>query len=126
MKITHMLTIALCALGLLTTQACKKDVEIKTSTADSSTVSGSRMDTAGQNNTVGQELTAEAIEKKVEAKLIAKPGFGGITVSSGAPGAIILTGTVASENELGTAKVLAEGTEGVKSVDLKGVKIVKK
>ncbi|MEO6049306.1 MAG: BON domain-containing protein [Candidatus Kapaibacterium sp.] len=125
MRITETIAIAICALGLLTTQACKSKVEVQT-TADSSTVSGSRMDTAGKNNTVGQELTAEMIEKKVEAKLIAEPGFGGITVSSGSPGAIILTGTVATENELGRAKVLTEGTDGVKSVDLKGVKVVKK
>ncbi len=82
---------------------------------------GATLDTAASRTgeavqSAGQEVSDETVEKAVEAALVVKPGFGGVTVESEADGVIILNGTVATEAEKTEAQTTAEGTAGVKSV----------
>lgn len=111
MNIIRIFSIALCAASLLTIQACKKEVEVKTDSNGTTTVTDSTKATG-----VGQEIKDETVEKKVEAALIAEPGFGDVDVSSAPDGMIILTGTVPTENEKARAQVIAQNVGGVKGV----------
>ena len=63
-----------------------------------------------------EQAASRAIEKVVEAKLVVKPGFSGVTVASSGNGVIILNGTVASQAEKDQAEQVAKGTDGVKQV----------
>jgi hypothetical protein len=58
----------------------------------------------------------EGMEKLVEAKLIAAPGFGDVDVESSGEGAIVLTGSVATEAEKMEAERLAKEVDGVMTV----------
>jgi hypothetical protein len=58
----------------------------------------------------------EGIEKLVEAKLIASPGFSGVTVESEGEGVIVLNGTVASADEKARAETVTKEVAGVTSV----------
>ena len=115
MKLVRILSIALCSFGLVAIQACKKEVEVKTDAAGDTV----KTTTVAPDSTVtgaGQEIKSESIEKVVEGKLMAEPGFSGVHVESTPDSKIILTGTAASENEKARAQVIAENTDGVKGV----------
>lgn len=75
---------------------------------DTTDIAGSGSDTA--------TLDGEGIEKLVEAKLIAAPGYGDVDVESGGEGVIILNGTVATDAEKTEAERLAREVDGVMTV----------
>ena len=113
MQVTRILSIALCAFGLLTIQACKKDADVHNGVDTTMNATGNRIDSAASS--AGREVASESIEKKVESKLVLEPGFAGVHVESTPEGMIILTGT-ATENEKARAQVIAQNTDGVKGV----------
>ncbi len=114
MQVTRILSIALCAFGLITIQACKKDADVRTGADTTMSTTGNRIDSAASS--AGSEVKSESIEKVVEGKLQLEPGFSGVDVESTPEGMIILTGTAASENEKARAQVIAQNTDGVKGV----------
>ena len=77
-------------------------------------------DTVGTNtgmvDTTAVTVDGEGIEKLVEAKLIAAPGYGDVDVESGGEGVIILNGTVATDAEKTEAERLAREVDGVTTV----------
>lgn len=77
-------------------------------------------DTVGTNtgmvDTTAVTVDGEGIEKLVEAKLIAAPGYGDVDVESGGEGIIILNGTVATDAEKTEAERLAREVDGVTTV----------
>jgi osmotically-inducible protein OsmY len=103
--------------------ACNGDADVEIENDTDTTVvvpdTGNNTNTGMNSDTtgVGQEVKDESVEKMVEAALIAKPGYENVTVESKPDGVIVLNGTVASENEKAQAKVIAENTSGVKSVE---------
>lgn len=112
MKSMRFLSIALCAISLVTFSACGSDTEVEVETE------GNR-DTTSAGSAVGgatQEVKTESVETMVETALLAKPGFGEVDVQSQGDGVIVLNGTVATENEKAQAQVTAENTTGVKQV----------
>jgi hypothetical protein len=103
MKAGNALIIVLMA-GSFTLGACESKVKVEDRSDTATTGVGRTIDTATTNvgnaiDSAGQKLGDEAIEKKVEVKLMGEPGFSEVDVSSKPDGIIVLTGTAASEAE---------------------------
>lgn len=111
MKSIRILSMVLGAVMLLSVGACKSKVDVKN--GDSTTVI--KTDPNAVDN-AGSKVNEEAMQKAVEAALVAKPGMESVDVTSGGEGTIILSGTAATENEKGQAQVVAQNVAGVKKV----------
>jgi osmotically-inducible protein OsmY len=116
--------LACCAMGVT---ACSSDVDVEEDTdttvigGDTATTPGMSVDAttdtnAGADTGVGGDVAQGAAESMVESKLVMAPGFSSVEVDSGPDGAIILSGTVATQAEKDSAEAIAKGTDGVTSV----------
>jgi osmotically-inducible protein OsmY len=120
MKTVKIILLSFLVAGALTVTACESDVEVKEGT--DSTAMEVNADTAANAtertvDNAGQEMGDEMLEKAVETKLIAEPGFDGVTVESKADGIIVLNGTATTDAEKTKAEEIAKGTDGVKGVE---------
>jgi hypothetical protein len=120
MKTAGTFLMSLLVAGALTFTACDADADIEVDEKDDSV--GVNMD--GTADTVGNavdnatgEVGDEMVEKAVETKLVAEPGFENVDVESKAGGVIVLTGTAATDAEKMKAEEIAKGTDGVTSVE---------
>jgi hypothetical protein len=111
MKSAQYLLGAFCIAGVLTLGACKADVKPAAKGGDSVSV-----ETAPAVKDAAKEVGGEGIQAKVEAALVAAPGYGGVEVSSTEPGVIVLNGTVKTEDEKAKAQMIASNIDGVKTV----------
>lgn len=130
MKFKYGQFVPMAIIAAATLGACgnKADVDVNTdstgmhvdtmATAPADTMMPAPADTVNTMDTVGAGtgMKDESIEKVVEAKLVVKPGFSGVTVASSGNGVIVLNGTVASQAEKDQAEQVAKGTDGVKQV----------
>ena len=112
MKASNVVIIALMA-GCIMLAACEGKVEEKTDSM--ATTPGKGVDTAATN--MGQTKGSEAIEMKVEVKVIAESGLSDVHVDSKQDSSIILSGTTASDAEKAKAESIAKGTDGVRGVE---------
>ena len=112
MKSIRLFSIALFTAGMMAFTGCggnDADVNVETRT-DTTTTVGEAASNAGE------AVKGESIQKVVEGKLLAMPGFEKVDVESQQEGVIVLNGSVASENQKAQAQVAAENTDGVKQV----------
>lgn len=124
MKSIRLAAILFSMAGALMLGACsgEADVDVENgdtvvTTPDTQHTSTDTVKAPDTTAALGQEMSDEGVEKLVEAALIAKPGFEGVTVESKPDGVIVLVGTVPTENEKTQAKTIAAGVAGVKSVE---------
>jgi hypothetical protein len=111
MKSARFLANAFCVVAVLALGACKADVKTDSKGTDSVGVS-----TSPAVKDAAKEVGGEGIQAKVEAALVAAPGFAGVEVQSTEPGVIVLNGTVPTENDKAQAQMIASNIDGVKTV----------